>query len=533
MKRTATVLAAVILFVGGVFGGRMVASRLTTMPLLSITVTPEGASVFVDGSFRGYAPLTLDTLAPGEHLVRLSAEGYQDARTRVDLEGETSITLDMERVPTASLTVTSNPAGAAVVINGHVRGRTPLSLNDLAPGQYSVELTATNHIPQAQALILHAGKTETLDVALKHRQVEAYRQRLAQDPGELGAYNDLGELLFVLGRYEEAAETYVEGFIQSDKHGNRDDANRYNAKKLKTVKGRRDPQNRFKPALDRAVLDAVKADKMSGMLFDYFRQIESGSFKTEYLNVYDTLARKHPENREIGQAYLRFLERAGEFDRLRRVSTQLIESSNNNAGICLAVAEVLNDACQGRLNDKRDDLLPVIDKALAAAKADKPESVQRIDLLYQIARRAQSAGQPKAYKGALAEAVKQGEDIVGKLADDHHRDTAAATKRFNEVAMALVDEYRRDDEIEKAYDLCERVADSPDHREPAVRRARAVKRQLEKQVRDLKREREKERKRKEREQKEAEKKAAQEKARQEAERKKKEAEKKEQDKAAE
>lgn len=48
---------------------------------------------------------------------------------------------------TGSLSITSNPPGAIVLVDGVVMGRAPLSLNDLSPGSYVVTLTLPGIVP--------------------------------------------------------------------------------------------------------------------------------------------------------------------------------------------------------------------------------------------------------------------------------------------------------------------------------------------------------------------------------------------------
>ena len=48
---------------------------------------------------------------------------------------------------TGSLTITSNPSGAIVLVDGVVMGRAPLSLNGLSPGSYVVTLTLPGIVP--------------------------------------------------------------------------------------------------------------------------------------------------------------------------------------------------------------------------------------------------------------------------------------------------------------------------------------------------------------------------------------------------
>ncbi|PKG32027.1 PEGA domain-containing protein [Methanoregula sp.] len=58
---------------------------------LSITTTPPGALVFIDGQMKGISPATIPGLAPGQHKIRLVLDGYQDFETITEIAaGSTS-----------------------------------------------------------------------------------------------------------------------------------------------------------------------------------------------------------------------------------------------------------------------------------------------------------------------------------------------------------------------------------------------------------------------------------------------------------
>jgi len=59
--------------------------------ILSISSEPSGADVFIDNTGRGITPLTVSSLSPGAHTIRLSLPGYEDhALTYNQSPGETS-----------------------------------------------------------------------------------------------------------------------------------------------------------------------------------------------------------------------------------------------------------------------------------------------------------------------------------------------------------------------------------------------------------------------------------------------------------
>jgi hypothetical protein len=72
-------------------------SRTPTVPSqtpgygsLSITTTPVGALVYVDGTMMGVTPTTIPMLAEGPHSVTLVMDGYQDLKTTITINAGTT-----------------------------------------------------------------------------------------------------------------------------------------------------------------------------------------------------------------------------------------------------------------------------------------------------------------------------------------------------------------------------------------------------------------------------------------------------------
>jgi len=84
---------------------------------LQVNSEPPGASVYVDGTYRGTTPLTL-TLPPGTHTVEVRKEGYQPVKRTIEVAPgeEKRITLTLPAVPQGTRPkTTSESAGPAPV----------------------------------------------------------------------------------------------------------------------------------------------------------------------------------------------------------------------------------------------------------------------------------------------------------------------------------------------------------------------------------------------------------------------------------
>ena len=80
---------------------------------LSVTVTPKGAEVLLDGVSLGFAPLP-DTVfvMPGAHEIQIRREGYQPQLERIEVvrQGTYSVTVELNVLPTAAPTPSAGTA---------------------------------------------------------------------------------------------------------------------------------------------------------------------------------------------------------------------------------------------------------------------------------------------------------------------------------------------------------------------------------------------------------------------------------------
>ncbi len=160
---------------------------------LLVRSTPSDARVEVDGVPRGDTPLALRQLDLGTREITVSRSGYVAERRRVVLTRDRpsrSLDVRLSRAPAAktpvrpstpsalgrapvmngSLTVESRPTGAGVVINGKPSGTTPVTINDLPPGEYRVSITLDGHRPFATTVRVIAGERVRAAARLEQEQ---------------------------------------------------------------------------------------------------------------------------------------------------------------------------------------------------------------------------------------------------------------------------------------------------------------------------------------------------------------------------
>jgi len=141
--------AAAVLLIALTSGVTLAARRFLMQPVaangmgtLVVQTNPGGAAVEIDGQQRGVTPLSLD-LAPGRHTLKLSSEGNSRSMPiTIAAGGHVSQFIELPRVSSVlgELRIRTEPAGAKVTVDGHAYGKSPLTVEGLAPGAHTVLL---------------------------------------------------------------------------------------------------------------------------------------------------------------------------------------------------------------------------------------------------------------------------------------------------------------------------------------------------------------------------------------------------------
>src|SRR6185295_2582908 len=141
------VAAAVIAFLttGGLYAVRRRASA-SNLPAgtgtLMVQSNPAGVPIDIDGKASGVTPATL-SLTAGTHTLQLRAGGPPKTMT-VSVTAGAQVSQYIELAKTAAtggLIVRTEPAGAQVSIDRVPQGASPVTANNLAPGDHTVVVT--------------------------------------------------------------------------------------------------------------------------------------------------------------------------------------------------------------------------------------------------------------------------------------------------------------------------------------------------------------------------------------------------------
>jgi hypothetical protein len=138
---------------------------------LTINSTPEGAEVRLDGRSdpSWVTPFNLAGLAPGQHNVTVARAGYASESRSIDVTSGSKSFLVVQLAPlTATVAVSSEPAGAQIFIDGKDTGRiTPAQIGVDKPGAHTFLVRKQGYLEETSTATLQAGQIFRFAPALK------------------------------------------------------------------------------------------------------------------------------------------------------------------------------------------------------------------------------------------------------------------------------------------------------------------------------------------------------------------------------
>jgi len=164
---------------------------IATLPLaqLSLSSSPSGASVYLNGVYQGKTPLTLN-LSPGNYTVTFRKEGYREETRNITLGvGETGSVYVTLKPAQSSLKLRTDPSGVDVYIDGRYVGTTDQNgLNlILDPGTYEIKLEKEGY--ETDRFTVNFGPGEEKEIFRKlEKRVVFSEVRIETDPSRATIY---------------------------------------------------------------------------------------------------------------------------------------------------------------------------------------------------------------------------------------------------------------------------------------------------------------------------------------------------------
>jgi hypothetical protein len=161
------------------------------------TSNPTGAAIYLNGNYQGTAPLTISSLSPGSYNLRADRSGYQSESTSVTVQSGKQSDVRFTLTPVqqyGAVSITSSPSGAYVYMDGVYKGRTPLTLNNVAANSHNIELDLSGYYDWKTTVSVVSGVT---------RYVDARLTPLPSSPGAIDVVS-----------YPAGADVYLDGKYQ-------------------------------------------------------------------------------------------------------------------------------------------------------------------------------------------------------------------------------------------------------------------------------------------------------------------------------
>jgi serine/threonine protein kinase len=138
---------------------------------LNVASTPAGAQIQIDGQSNAawVTPFNLSGLNPGQHTLTISKPGYASENRNIDVASGSKSFLSVQLAQlTATVSVTSDPAGVAIWMDGKDTGRvTPAQISVDKAGNHSFVFKKQGYLDEATSANLQVGQTIHLSPSLK------------------------------------------------------------------------------------------------------------------------------------------------------------------------------------------------------------------------------------------------------------------------------------------------------------------------------------------------------------------------------
>lgn len=139
----------------------------------NVRTQPPGGLVLVLETQRTVVDGEQLTLAPGRYRLRPALKGYHPTEVVVDVLADREEELFLNLGPGyAQLELTTSPPGATLLVDGQVRGVTPIAF-EIDSGAHQIDLELNGFLPHHRQLNFIAGVDQTLDISLQAEPTSA------------------------------------------------------------------------------------------------------------------------------------------------------------------------------------------------------------------------------------------------------------------------------------------------------------------------------------------------------------------------
>lgn len=138
---------------------------------ITIKTEPGGADIYIDEEKVGITPYLMKKLKFGNHVVELRKDNYEIYADVVSVnKGEVNrqlenVQLTMKKIVMGAISVTSNPDGADITVDGEFKGQTPQTFN-IITGEHKVVLVKSGCISASKTVMVYENQTANVNLSL-------------------------------------------------------------------------------------------------------------------------------------------------------------------------------------------------------------------------------------------------------------------------------------------------------------------------------------------------------------------------------
>ena len=119
-----------------------------------------GGEVFVDGQRKDAAPAIVSGLPAGDHVVEVKKDGYPPWRQTVNVPAgqQVKVTANFGAMTNSTLRIISNEPDVEMFVDGEQKGKAPVTIQSIKPGEHIVGGRKTRFKPVEQTVRVAAGE---------------------------------------------------------------------------------------------------------------------------------------------------------------------------------------------------------------------------------------------------------------------------------------------------------------------------------------------------------------------------------------
>ncbi len=240
--------------------------------VLDLVSEPSGAAVTVNGIDRGTTPVLVRDIPKGTITVKFSLPGYREEmrEVRVNAGDQQTLSVSLVGLP-GTLHLLSDPPNASFYVNDEARGRAPLSIPGLKPGDYVVRCEKDGYGTLTKTIAVGNGRSVREEFKLSNMMGRIEVRSL---PGGADVYLDgrkVGETKSAGGGEDEISNVFsIENVMEGDhqivlrKDGYQEVVRTVRVESQQTAKNHR-------VVLKRAFIPNVEVDTVNGTFRGVFK----------------------------------------------------------------------------------------------------------------------------------------------------------------------------------------------------------------------------------------------------------------------